>query len=214
MTSATTKRTGLVFWLPIDEATRRFAVSREELAVAVRRGELDVRAKVIGGEVVASVSSAELSAKYGAPRTTSLVPLEREEVPPAPEDTQRLEELHGRVVEAEDRARVLALDRARLEGRLETADRMERGLQRYADRLEQRLEDTSQAYERRLVEAEHVRLQLARVVGRMESEMGRMQLRLDELEGERAKLLAAAPESQPEPAPRRRWPWSRRSVRR
>lgn len=202
--STATRAPGLVYWLPLDEAARRFAVSREDLTAAARSGDLDVRAKVIGGEVVASVSSRELTTRYGPPRTASIVPLERREVPPAPDTETELQKVHGRLVAAEDRARVLELDRARLEGRLETADRLERGLQRYTDRLEERLDETRERYEAQLAKAETVRLQLARVVGRMEVEMGRMQQRIDELEGEKLTALPAAPER---PKRRRFWPF-------
>ncbi len=203
--STGTRSPELVYWLPLEEAIRRFAVSREELTSAARTGDLDVRAKVIGGDVVASVSSRDLTARYGPPRPASSAPPRRQTPAAAPETEAELARVHGRLVAAQDRARILDLDRARLHGALETAERLERGLQRYADRLEERIEDTRERYEQRLQQAEGVRLQLARVVGRMESEMGRMQQRIDELETER---LAALPAADPAPKRRRFWPFS------
>lgn len=200
-----TRSTGLVYWLPLEEAIRRFPVSREELTAAARSGELDVRAKVIGGEVVASVSSRDLTARYGPPSADPGAPPKRREAPAAPETEAELARVHGQLVAAQDRARILDLDRARLQGALQAAERIERGLQRYADRLEDRIEDTRDRYEQRLQEAEVVRLQLARVVGRMETEMGRMQQRIDELETER---LAALPAAEPAPKRRRFWPFT------
>lgn len=202
--STATRSTGLVYWLPLEEAVRRFAVSREELTAAARSGELDVRAKVIGGEVVASVSSRDLTARYGPPSTDPGAPPKRPEAPAEPETEAELARVHGQLVAAQDRARILDLDRARLQGALQAAERIERGLQRYADRLEDRIEDTRDRYEQRLQQAELVRLQLARVVGRMETEMGRMQQRIDELETER---LAALPAAEPAPRRRRFWPF-------
>ena len=75
--STGTRSAELVYWLPLEEATRRFAVSREELTTAARNGDLDVRAKVIGGDVVASVSSRDLTARYGPPRPASIHTLPR-----------------------------------------------------------------------------------------------------------------------------------------
>ena len=203
----------LVFWLPLDEAARRFEADRAALVAAVRAGELEVRAKVIGGEVVASVSSADLAARFGPPRAvprdptpdaseervstrTAPGPVALPAVPePAPvvgPTPAELDALHGRLVAAEDRARVLELDRARLEGRLETADRVERGLQRYADKLETRLDETVERYEERLAGAERMRLELARVVGRMEEELLRLEARLERYEGDGGPALLAA----------------------
>ncbi len=203
--STATRSHGLVYWLPLEEAVRRFAVSREELTAAARSGDLDVRAKVIGGDVVASVSSRDLTARYGPPSADVAAPPKRPEVPAAPETEAELARVHGQLVAARDRARILDLDRARLQGALQAAERIERGLQRYADRLEDRIEDTRDRYEQRLQQAEVTRLQLARVVGRMETEMGRMQQRIDELETER---LAALPAAEPPPRRRRFWPFT------
>lgn len=203
--STATRSKGLVYWLPVDEAVRRFAVTREELAAAAKSGALDIRAKVIGGEVVASVSSRDLTAHYGPPKASPRGPQQRLEAPAAPETEAELARVHGQLVAAKDRARILDLDRARLQGALETAERIERGLQRYADRLEVRIEETRDVYEQRLQQAEVVRLQLARVVGRMEAEMSRMQRHIDQLENER---VAALPAARSGPKRRRFWPFN------
>ncbi|MEM9379036.1 MAG: hypothetical protein AAGB93_03725 [Planctomycetota bacterium] len=181
MPSPVTTTPGLVYWLPLDEAALRFDVDRKELTAAARRGDLDVRAKVVAGDIVASVCSTELTARYGPPRSTP------PEVPrPA---------LERGDPEAE-----------RLAGRLEVSERLERGLQRYADRLEQRYDQQRDAYEDRLAEAELVRLQLARVVGRLEAEVTRLR---SEVEAPAAPALPAAAPM----APRRGWrAWLRRRV--
>lgn len=154
MPSPVTTTPGLVYWLPLDEAALRFDVDRKELTAAARRGDLDVRAKVVGGDVVASVCSTELTERYGSPRSTP-----PEAVEPA--------------LEREDR------EAERLADRLEVSERLERGLQRYADRLEERYDRQRDAYEDRLAEAELVRLQLARVVGRLEAEVTRLRSQVE-----------------------------------
>lgn len=203
--STATRSPGLVYWIPVDEAVRRFAVTREDLTAAARSGDLDVRAKVIGGEVVASVSSADLTARYGPPVAASGARPKQQVTTAAPETEAELARVHGQLVAAKDRARILDLDRARLQGALETAEKIERNLQRYADRLETRIEDTRAAYEHRLQQAEAVRLQLARLVGQMEAEVMRMQQQIDQLKTERRAALPA-----PAAAPRRRrfWPFA------
>ena len=217
---------GLVFWLPLEEARRRFGLERDQLTAAVGRGELSMRAKVVGGEVRATVSSSDLIRLFGPPvaaeELPAAPPVERRKPtartaptpePPAPAE---LDELHGRLVAAEDRARVLELDRARLEGQLEASSRIERGLQRYADKLETRLDETRADYEERLAGAERLRLELARVVGRMEGEMLRLQSKLERYEGANGPALLGegdAPEDaapararrRERPAKKRRW---------
>jgi len=154
----------LVFWLPPEEAAKRFGVTRDELTRRVRSGEVTMRAKVAGGELVATLCSTDLIAVFGAPRTNvgSVRALE----PKA--SAAELDALHGELVAEREAVRLLELDRARLEGRLETAGRVERGLQRYADKLEGRLE-----------EAEALRLHLARAVGQLEAEAQRLRGQLE-----------------------------------
>ncbi|MEM9800410.1 MAG: hypothetical protein AAGA20_08790 [Planctomycetota bacterium] len=182
MSSALSTTPGLVFWLPLDEAARRFDVDRDELIAAVRRGELDVRAKIVGGDVVASVCSTDLALRYGPPR----------DVPAAAPADEIEHDVRGRLVAAEDRARVLELDGARLAGQLSVAERLERGLQRYADRLEERGDREREAFEQRLAEAELVRLQLARVVGQLEAEVARLQAQIGAAESP-PQIAAAVP---------------------
>mgnify|MGYP000727985838 CR=1 FL=1 len=210
---------GLVFWPPLEEARRRFGLEREQLTEAVGRGELSMRAKVVGGAVRATVSSRDLVRLFGQPlERAASTERDRPEpespsTPPQHDRSAELDELHGRLVAAEDLARVLELDRARLEGRLETADRIERGLQRYADKLEDRLETTRVDYEGRLAEAESLRLNLARVVGRMETELLRLQAKVEAYEagdgpallGEGGGIREAAPRRRERPAKKRRW---------
>ncbi|MEM1449040.1 MAG: hypothetical protein AAF957_20930 [Planctomycetota bacterium] len=185
-TSASTAP-GLVYWLPLDEAVLRFDVDRKELTAAVRRGDIDVRAKVVGGDVVASVCSTELTSRYGPPRSA---PLEAPTSTPAPAPEDLAEERR---------------ERERLEGQLAASERLERGLQRYADRLEERSDREREAYEEKLAQAELMRLQLARVVGRLEAEVTRLQSEID------AQAVRALPAASP-PAQRsahrsgwRRW---------
>lgn len=181
----------LVFWLPPEEAARRFGVPREELTGRVRAGELQMRAKVAGGELVATLCSTDLLALYGEPQIGVTQPVAGETR--ARPSSDELNRLHGELVEQRDHVRVLELDRARLEGQLETSGRIERGLQRYADKLEDRLAD-----------AEVLRLNLARAVGQLEAEAARLRARLELAEpaGGPARLIEAR--TTPRPA-RRRW---------
>ena len=151
----------LVFWLPPEEAARRFGVTRAELTRSVRAGQVTMRARVAGGELVATLCSTDLIALYGEPQA---VPNPGTAAP----DPDELERVHGALVEERDLVRTLELDRARLEGQLEASGRIERGLQRYADKLEERLAD-----------AESLRLNLARAVGQLEAEAVRLRARLE-----------------------------------
>jgi hypothetical protein len=151
----------LVFWLPPAEAALRFGVTRDELTRRVRSGEVTMRAKVAGGELVATLCSTDLIAVFGPPVVGA-----RRAPKVAPGDAE-VKRLHGELVIEREAVRLLDLDRARLEGQLETAGRVERGLQRYADKLETKLEA-----------AETLRLNLARAVGQLEAEAARLQARL------------------------------------
>ena len=163
----------LVFWLPPEEAALRFGVSVDELVTATKRGELQVRAKVAGGELVATLCSTDLIERYGAPVRGKLA------APVAPADKAELESLRAELANREEHIGHVELKNARLAGQLEAADRVERSLQRYADKVEQRVEDVSVTYEARLQEAEKVRLNMARVIGRMETEMLALQQRVE-----------------------------------
>lgn len=161
--------TALVFWLPPEEAALRFGVDASELVAATRRGELQVRAKVAGGELVATLCSTELIAKYGAPALGKL------EQPLSSADRERVGELRKELEDSESRILDGKLENARLSGQLEVADRVERSLLRYAERADKRLEDVSVTYEAKLQDAERMRLQMARAFGRMESELLKLQ---------------------------------------
>ena len=174
----------LVFWLPPDEAARRFGVTREELTASVRSGAVTMRAKVAGGELVATLCSTDLIAVFGEPASGPAV------ARPAVTEAE-LERLHGELVAEREAVRLLELDRARLEGQLDTASRVERGLQRYADRLEGKLD-----------EAEVLRLNLARAVGQLEAEAQRLRAQL-----ETAPVPPRQIEARSRPAKRR---WFRR----
>lgn len=215
----------LVFWLPPEEAARVFGVATAELTRRVRAGEVQMRAKVAGGELVATLCSTDLVRCFGEPKVPTSTPTSMQAslpnpfgrpadsnrpfsaprgaapsknrrepaAPPQPAATPMApdasaiaaqsaedEARHGRLVQAEERVRVLELHTARLEGRLETAGSVERGLQRYADKLEAKLED-----------AETLRLNLARAVGQLEAEVARLQGRLELAEAEPPRLIEA-----------------------
>jgi len=276
-TSRAGSQAGLVYWLPPEEVTRLFGVSEVELTRRVKAGEIQMRAKLAGGDLVPTLCSTDLVRCFGPPggalrevvkpvrfaasnpfarpadsnRPHSLLPGEpqpksgaarpktgapspgcdrpgaaervaSEATPPPqqlpdPIDPVELareaaaraaaeaeaEAAHGRLVDAEERVRLLELHNARLEGRLETAGRVERGLQRYADRLEGKLE-----------EAETLRLNLARAVGQLEAEVARLQGQLEVVEIERPRLIEAPPESARSPRssrPKRRSWFGRRA---
>lgn len=190
---------GLVFWLPPEEAARRFGVTTDELTRRVRKGEITMRAKVAGGAMLATLCSTDLMRLFGAPKALGGTPNglggpPRASEPPPAETEAQLVERHGALVEAEERARTLELHNARLEGRLETAERIERGLQRYADKLEVKLEA-----------AETLRLNLARAVGQLEAEMQRLQARLEIAESESPRLIEAPRRDKPAPQKKRGW---------
>lgn len=197
---------GLVFWLPPEEAARRFGVTTDELTRRVRKGEITMRAKVAGGAMLATLCSTDLMRLFGAPKALGGTPNglggapnglggpPRASEPPPAETEAQLVERHGALVEAEERARMLELHNARLEGRLETAERIERGLQRYADKLEVKLEA-----------AETLRLNLARAVGQLEAEMQRLQARLEIAESESPRLIEAPRRDKPAPQKKRGW---------
>lgn len=67
-TSAAGERTArLVFWLPPEEAARIFGVERAELTRRVRAGQVQMRAKVAGGELLATLCSTDLVRCFGEP---------------------------------------------------------------------------------------------------------------------------------------------------
>ena len=107
-----------MFWLPPEEAALRFGVSVDELVTATKRGELQVRAKVAGGELVATLCSTDLIERYGAPVRGKLA------APVAPADKAELESLRAELANREEHIGHVELKNARLAGRLEAADRV------------------------------------------------------------------------------------------
>ncbi|MDG1499437.1 MAG: hypothetical protein P8N31_05805 [Planctomycetota bacterium] len=160
---------GLVFWLPPEEAALRFGVTVEELVTATKRGHLSVQAKVAGGKLVATICSTELIARYGEPRRGKL------DQPLGKTHDAELAQLRDELQQQGRQLGEVQLENAHMQGELEAADRVERSLQRYADRVEQRLEDVSVTYEARLAEGDRLRLSMARTMGRMESELLKLQ---------------------------------------
>ena len=83
------------------------------------------------------------------------------------------------LIEQRERNRELELRLARLEGRLEASERIERAAQRYADRLEGRLES-----------ARKRESTLARAVGYLESERDQLALELGREPGKNFRLVS------------------------
>ena len=120
---------GLVFWISLTEAVRRFDVTREELISRVRDGRLQSRRILCEADLVVAVSSRELDVAFSLRPGNGLPKIElATEVESA--------DLQGLRLELEDER----ISRARLEGELASSDKIERSLQRYSDRLEQELE--------------------------------------------------------------------------
>ena len=186
---------GLVFWLPPEEAALRFGVTVDELVTATKRGQLRVQAKVAGGELVATLCSTELIARYGEPRRGKL------DQPLGAHHDAELAQLRGELQQREAQLGEVELKNAHMQGELKAADRVERSLQRYADRVEQRLEDVSVTYEARLAEGDRLRLNMARTMGRMESEL----LKLQEQVAATETATLALGEGAAKKKPRRRW---------
>ena len=150
---------GLVYWISLAEAERRFEATHEQLVTAVRGGRLHTRRILVDSDLVVAASSRELDEVFG--RRVA----KREQ---APRTEVALADVALRVeLEAE------RVQRARLEGELATANKIERSLQRYADRLEVELD-----------QARKQAMTLARALGRAE-----------QLAAGAQKQLAAAPRS-------------------
>ena len=147
----------------------RFGVTVEELVTATKRGQLSVQAKVAGGELVATLCSTQLIERYGQPLRGKL------EQPLGASHEAELARLRGELEQREFQLGVVERKNAHMQGELKAADRVERSLQRYADRVEQRLDDVSVTYEARLAEGEKLRLNMARTMGRMETELLKLQ---------------------------------------
>ena len=182
---------GLIFWIPIPEAERRFEVTRAELIQRVQTGGLTARRILCGDDLVIAVSSSELEATY-RPRPASEFATggpftdERENAQTIAELKAQLEDERQRRADLEEGQRqeleAERLKAARLEGELGASSKVERSLQAYADKLEDELHS-----------ARKQAMTLARALGRAE------------------QLAAASTARLPEKAaPKRRlWPFGR-----
>ena len=191
----------MVFWLPPEEAALRFGVSVDELITATRSGELQVQAKVAGGQLLATLCSTELIERYGEPRRGRI------EQPLGPGDQEELAALRSEVEHKGNSLREAEHKNVRMQAELDAADRVERSLQRYADRVDQRLDDVTVTYEAKLQSAEVLRLNMARTIGRMETEM----LRLQDQVQDQAKAQLFLGEEAPKARPKRRWFFGRKA---
>ena len=181
---------GLIYWIPIPEAERRFEVTRTELIRRVQTGGLTARRILCGDDLVIAVSSSELETLWRQRPASALAtggPFsdERETSATIAELNAQLEAERERRLALEESSRAelegVRLQAARLEGELSSSSKVERSLQRYADRLEDELQA-----------ARKQAMTLARALGRAE------QL----ADSSRARL--AAPEAEKR-APRKRW---------
>ncbi len=125
----TSPESGLVYWISLSEAERRFEVTREQVIARIRDGRFEARRTLCDGDLVVAVSSKELEAEFSL-RPAGSLPL-----PAQTDDATILDEVREEL-QAERVAR------ARLEGELASSDRVERSAQRYADRLERELEES------------------------------------------------------------------------
>lgn len=126
---AASSESGLVYWIPLAEAERRFDVTRGQLIERIRDSRFEARRTLCDGDLVVAVSSRELGSEFSLRKKGSL---------PAPEHEDESRALGE--VRAELQGERVA--RARLEGELASSDKVERSMQRYADRLEQELEES------------------------------------------------------------------------
>ena len=148
-----------VYWIPLDEALRHFHAERADIVAAVKRGELSSKRIVCGDELEVALSSAELAVRWSRRSAPLPRPLRAQVPPPIAVDP--------RVTQLEERLAAEREARARAEGELASADRVERAVQRYADRLEGELERTRKQM-----------LSLARALGRAEQLAASAGLRL------------------------------------
>jgi chromosome segregation ATPase len=138
--------------LTLAEAAWSAGLAREELEVAVRQGELRVRRVLRGGRLVAVVALEEL---------------------------QELHRRQGEVRrEAREETHQLRERVARLEGELESSERVERSLNRYADRLEERYAARVGELQQALALARRREMTLARALGRAEGQVARLEERV------------------------------------
>lgn len=126
---AASSESGLVYWIPLAEAERRFDVTRGQLIARIRDGRFEARRTLCAEDLVVAVSSRELASEFSL-RPKGALPVAQHE-----DEAQALE---GVRVELQSER----VARARLEGELASSDKVERSMQRYADRLEQELEES------------------------------------------------------------------------
>ncbi|MFT5286726.1 MAG: hypothetical protein ACI8TQ_002898 [Planctomycetota bacterium] len=134
--------------LTLAEAAWASGFSRTELQALISRGELNVRRVVRAGRVVAVLAMKDV-----------------ERVHQSHADAEAVEVKTGQDL----RERV-----ARLEGELETSERVERALQRYTDRLEERSQARIAQLEEGLAIARQREMTLARALGRVEGQVARL----------------------------------------
>ena len=135
--------------LPLAEAAWASGLPRSVLQGAVDSGRVNLQRLVVGGRAVASVSLKEMEAfvleHRGQDDGVS---------PDAPGSDPALRE------------RI-----ANLEGRLESSERVERSLQKYADKLEVRGEKSLAKLEQQLADARKREMSLARALGQAEARL-------------------------------------------
>jgi len=139
--------------LTLAEAAWAAGLSREQLQQSVRSGELKVRRVVRAGRVVPVVAMKELERVHVSAKD------QREES--ERQDQRQREQI------------------ARLEGELETSERVERSLQRYTDRLEDRMAKRVGELENALAISRQRELTLARALGRIEGQYTRLSAQVE-----------------------------------
>ena len=134
--------------LGMAEAAWASGLSRSELTQLIGRGELQVRRVVRAGRIVAVLSMKEVERVHRSQLETKTAE--------AQSQTELREQL------------------ARLEGELETSERVERALQRYTDRLEERSQARIAKLEEGLAISRQREMTLARALGRAEGQVVRL----------------------------------------
>jgi len=132
--------------LPLAEAAWASGLPRSVVQSAVDAGRVPLQRLVVGGRAVAAVSLKQMEAFVLEQRAAA---------------------------ETEPAAGAAALREriANLEGRLESSERVERSLQRYADKLEARSEQRLAQLQDQLAEARKREMSLARALGQAEARL-------------------------------------------
>ena len=151
--------------LPLAEAAWASGLPRSVVQAAVDSGRVPLHRLVVGGRVVASVSLKEMEAFVRAHESDGA----EDAGPPDPALRERI---------------------ANLEGRLESSERVERSLQKYADKLELRSEKRLAKLEDQLSDARKREMSLARALGQAEARLEQARTpRLAEPRRRKRKLL-------------------------